>query len=127
MNTDYSTKLIDHALSEKVIGAYYTVYNEFGPGFLESVYENALMIALGEADVQATQQASIQVTFHGHTVGEFRADILVDDRIIVELKTASSLTSVHEAQLINYLKATGIRVGLLFNFGAQPEFRRRVY
>ena len=125
MNTDKSG-LIEEALSESVIGAFYEVYSELGCGFLEQVYENALAIALRERGITVVPQAAIDVYYKGQRVGEYRADLLVPERLIIEIKAASTPTSSHEAQLINYLRATGIRVGLLLNFGPKPEFRRRV-
>lgn len=126
MHTDQTNTLLEKALTDKLIGSYYAVYNELGPGFLESVYEGALALALQDVGLEVVRQAPIEVRFRGHQVGEFRADLLVNRRVIVEIKAATRLTSAHEGQLINYLKATGVRVGLLFNFGPQPEFRRRV-
>lgn len=127
MNTDQANALLEHDLTERIIGAYYAVYNELGAGFLESVYESALALALQDAGLLVVRQAPIEVRFRGQLVGEFRADMLVNQCIIIEIKAATRLTNAHDGQLINYLKATGIRVGLLFNFGAQPEFRRRVF
>lgn len=126
MDTDQAKPLVEQALTETLIGAFFDVYNELGSGFLESVYESALVLALEEAGLRVSRQAPIGVVFRGHLVGEFRADIMVNESVIIEVKAASRLTSAHEGQLINYLKATGIRVGLLFNFGPRPEFRRRV-
>ncbi|HLI16683.1 MAG TPA: GxxExxY protein [Rhodanobacteraceae bacterium] len=125
MNTD--TALAEADLTERVIGVFYAVYNELGHGFLESVYENSLAPALREAGIAVVQQAPLRVDFRGRTVGEFRADLLVEDRLIVEIKSVSQLAPVHEVQLVNYLKATGIRVGLLMNFGLQPQFKRRIF
>ena len=119
--------LAHRELSERVIGAFYATYSELGYGFLESVYENAFAIQLAEAGLLVRRQHPIVVRFRDLVVGEFRADLLVEDLIIVEIKSASSLASIHEAQLINYLKATGIRIGLLVNFGPRPQFRRRVF
>ena len=119
--------LAHRELSERVIGAFYATYSELGYGFLESVYENAFAIQLAEAGLLVRRQHPIVVRFRDQVVGEFRADLLVEDLIIVEIKSASSLASIHEAQLINYLKATGIRIGLLVNFGPRPQFRRRVF
>ena len=119
--------LAHRELSERVIGAFYATYSELGYGFLESVYENAFAIQLEEAGLLVRRQHPIVVRFRDQVVGEFRADLLVEDLIIVEIKSASSLASIHEAQLINYLKATGIRIGLLVNFGPRPQFRRRVF
>ena len=119
--------LAHRELSERIIGAFYATYSELGYGFLESVYENAFAIQLEEAGLLVRLQHPIVVRFRDQVVGEFRADLLVEDLIIVEIKSASSLASIHEAQLINYLKATGIRIGLLVNFGPRPQFRRRVF
>ena len=119
--------LAHRELSERVIGAFYATYSELGYGFLESVYENAFAIQLEEAGLLVRRQHPIVVRFRDQVVGEFRADLLVEDLIIVEIKSASSLASIHEAQLINSLKATGIRIGLLVNFGPRPQFRRRVF
>lgn len=119
--------LIDESLTEKVIGSFFAVYNELGHGFLEQVYENALAFALREAGLDVVQQASIDVMFRGRRVGEYRADILVPGRLLIEVKAATTLAQGHEAQLINYLKATGIPVGLLLNFGPHPQFKRRVH
>jgi GxxExxY protein len=124
---DTSTALPEADLTERVIGIFYAVYNELGSGFLESVYENALALALRETGIVAVQQASLRVQLRGHIVGEFRADLLVDDRLIVEIKAVAQLASAHEVQLVNYLKATGIRVGLLMNFGPHPQFKRRIF
>lgn len=113
-------------LTEVVIGAFFAVFNELGPGFLESVYENALMIALGAAGVPVQAQVPLTVHYRGHVVGHFRADLLVAGTLIIEIKAASQIVRIHEVQLVNYLRATGIRLGLLLNFGPRAEFRRRV-
>ncbi|MGH8145949.1 MAG: GxxExxY protein [Rhodanobacteraceae bacterium] len=125
MNTD--TTLAEADLTERVSGTFYAVYNELGHGFLESVYENSLALALRGTGVAVVQQAPLRVDFREHTVGEFRADLLVDDRLIVEVKAVSRLAPAHEVQLVNYLKVTGIRVGLLMNFGPHPQFKRRIF
>lgn len=119
--------LVDELLTRRVIGAFFDVYNELGHGFLEQVYENALALALRESGVDVVQQASVDVIFRGKRVGEYRADILVPGRLLVEVKAATALAPGHEAQLINYLKATGIPVGLLLNFGPNAQFKRRVH
>ena len=112
-------------LTGKVIACAFDVINELGVGFLESVYEKALMIALDEAGVFAESQKAIRVSFRSQTVGEFYADVLVEDQVLLELKAVKTLLPEHQAQIINYLKATGIEVGLLINFGnANLEFRR---
>ena len=119
--------LVFGSLSRRVIGAFYETYNELGHGFLESVYETALAIRLEESGFQIKRQVPIAVRFHRQVVGHFRADMLVDDRLLIEIKAAAQIAPAHEAQLINYLKATRISVGLLLNFGPRPEFRRRVF
>ena len=125
MNTDRA--LIERELTERVIGVFYSVYNELGRGFLESVYENAVALALREGGLAAIQQVPLVVKFRGQDVGEFRADIVVEKRIVLEIKAVERLALAHEAQLINYLKASKIRVGLLLNFGPRAEFKRRIF
>jgi GxxExxY protein len=126
MNADKSG-LIEEEITEKVIGAFFSVYNELGQGFLEQVYENALAQLLRDDGIEVKQQVGIAVYFRGKVVGEYRADLLVPGHVLIEVKAASSLAPGHEAQLINYLKATGIPVGLLLNFGPKPQFRRRIH
>jgi GxxExxY protein len=125
MNAD-TTGLIDAELTEKVIGAFHTVYNELGYGFVESVYENAFAHILRIDGVQIELQAPLVVRYRDVVVGEFRADAVIERRLLVELKAVSQLSAAHEAQLVNYPKATGLRVGLLLNFGPRAQFRRRV-
>lgn len=117
-----------HRLTRKIIKAYYEVYNELGTGFLESVYENAMMIVLkNELDLDVKSQVPINVSFRNITIGEFKADLVVEHNVIVELKAVSKLMPEHKAQLINYLKATDIELGLLMNFGDEPEFKRFIF
>jgi GxxExxY protein len=104
-------------LTRKIIGICFEVLNELGAGFLESVYEKALLIVLRQEAIKAYCQVPLSVKFRGEVVGEFVADVLVEDSIILELKAVKALTPEHQAQLINYLKATGKEVGLLINFG----------
>ena len=113
-------------LTRTIIGCAFEVSNELGPGFLESVYEKAMVIALSDAGLSAQAQTPIEVMFRGKSVGEFYADLLVDGKVIVELKAVpTSLAPVHEAQLINYLNATGVPVGLLIDFGnPKLQFKR---
>ena len=111
-------------LTEKIIGAFYDVYNELSHGFLESVYQNSMLIALQNTGVQCEVQSPIKVHFEGHVVGEFRADIIVEDKVILELKASKTIDDSHVAQTLNYLKATEIEVGLILNFGSTPEFKR---
>jgi GxxExxY protein len=114
-------------LTEKIIGAFYEVYNELGHGFLESVYEHALAIALVQAGMNVERQVAVSVWFRGQQIGDFRADMLVDGKVLLELKAARTIDQAHEKQLLNYLRATNIEVGLLLNFGVKPQFRRLVY
>jgi GxxExxY protein len=114
-------------ITEQIIGAAYDVYNEMGYGFLESVYENCMMIALAERGLVAKSQHPILVYFHGHVVGDFDADLLVNEAVMVELKSARKLVEKHEVQLVNYLVATRTPVGLLINFGpGEVEVKRKV-
>ena len=113
-------------LTEKIIEIFYRVYNKLGYGFLEKVYENAMMIEFKKDGIHAVPQAAIQVVYEGEVIGEYFADIMVENKVIVEIKAAKSLASENEAQLLNYLKATNIEVGLLLNFGRKPEIKRKV-
>ena len=120
--------MLEHAeLTERIIGVFYEVYNDLGPGFLESVYANAMTITLREAGLDVEQETPIPVYFRNSLVGDFRADIVVNGQVMCELKAASAIGPVFEAQLLNYLRATPIEVGLLFNFGPKPEFKRLVF
>jgi len=114
-------------ITEKIIKAFYKVYNTLGYGFLEKVYENALLIELTRDGLNAEKQHRIIVRYDGCEVGEYYADIIVNALVIIELKAAEALCQDHEFQLINYLKATDIEVGLLLNFGKKPEFKRKVF
>ncbi len=116
-----------HELTEKIIGTFYEVYNELGFGFLESVYENALVIALRTKGFQVEQQISVPVWFRGQRVGDFVADLLVENTVILELKAVRTIDEAHKAQLLNYLRATETEVGLLLNFGQSAEFKRLVF
>jgi GxxExxY protein len=114
-------------ITEKIIGVYFSVYNELGFGFLESVYQSAMEVALTEQGFDVGQQVAIPVWFHNRQIGDYRADLVVDGCVLLELKAAKSLESAHEAQLLNYLRATQFEVGLLLNFGPKPEFKRMVF
>ncbi len=114
-------------LTSEIIGCFYDVYNELGFGFLEKVYENALKHVLEEKGFNVQKQKAIKVYFDGVVVGEYFADLIVNDVVILELKAAESLCEEHELQLINYLKATEIEVGLLLNFGKKPQVRRKIF
>ena len=119
--------MIHKELTDKIIRAFYKVYNTLGYGFLEKVYENALIIELENNGINVEAQKPISVLYENRVVGEYFADLCVDGTVIIELKAADTLSKVHETQLINYLKATGIEVGLLLNFGRKPEFVRKVF
>jgi GxxExxY protein len=119
--------LLHEELTQKIIKAFYKVYNTLGYGFLEKVYENAIMIELQKMGSRAQRQVPIKVFYDLQLVGEYYADILVDDSIILELKAAESLREEHEFQLINYLKATELEIGLLINFGKMPQFKRKIF
>ena len=119
--------MLHQQTTQGIIQAFYTVYNTLGFGFLEKVYHNALLIELKKIGFNVTSQHPILVYYDDQQVGEYYADIVVDDCIIIELKAMEALREEHEYQLINYLKATEIEVGLLFNFGKNPEFRRKIF
>jgi GxxExxY protein len=114
-------------LTERIIGAFYGVYNELGFGFLESVYHRAMLIALNDLGLTAESEVKLSVCFRGHVVGDFDADIFVERKVILELKAVEELCSAHEAQLINYLRASDIEVGLLLNFGPKPRIKRLAF
>jgi GxxExxY protein len=114
-------------LTEKIIAAFYQVYNTLGWGFLEKVYHAALVHEIRKRGIKVEPQVPIDVFYDGLLIGEYCCDILVENLVIVELKAVEQLTSSHEAQLLNYLKATPIEVGLLFNFGPKPQFKRKVF
>jgi GxxExxY protein len=119
--------LLHANITDQIIACAYDVFNKLGFGFSEKVYGNAMMIKLSQKNLSSIQQAPINVKFEGQLVGEYFADIFVDNKIILELKAISALTKAHEAQLVNYLKATGVKVGLLFNFGEKLKIVRRVF
>jgi GxxExxY protein len=125
---DGQIKLKHSEITDKILHAFYkVVYPQLGYGFLEKVYENALVIALTAMGLKVQQQVKIIVYFQEQVVGEYFADLLVEDVIIVELKAVSRLLLEHEAQLLNYLRATPYEVGLLLNFGPKPQFIRKAF
>ena len=126
MNTDDKDYKYQE-LTEKIIGVFYNVYNTLGYGFLEKVYENAMMLDFDKENITAISQYAIKVFYQDEIVGEYFADILVDNKVIVEIKAVRNLASENEAQLLNYLKATDKEVGLLLNFGPEPEIKRKVF
>ena len=114
-------------ITKKIIKAYYKVYNHLGYGFMEKVYERAMMIELPKYGLKCENQKNIKVYYNGIVVGNYYADILVENNVIVELKAVENIAPEHEVQLVNYLKATDIEVGLLLNFSTTPQFKRRVF
>ena len=114
-------------LTGKIIGAFFTVYNQLGYGFSEKVYENALSIELRKLGLDVKQQASVEVFYDGQSVGEYFADMLINHHVIVELKSVKSIAEEHEAQLLNYLKSTNVEVGLLLNFGPKAQHVRKIF
>ena len=114
-------------ITDLIIKAFYKVYNHFGYGFLEKVYSNSLAIELRKLGLEVIQEAPIEVYYDGQVVGEYFADLLVADAVIVEVKAVKRLLEEHEAQLLNYLKATSYEVGLLLNFGPKPEVKRKAF
>jgi GxxExxY protein len=114
-------------ITGEIIAAAYRVHKELGHGFLEKVYRNALAIELGESGLNYAVEVPLKVLYRGKLVGEYFADLIVDNKIIVEAKAVSKLDSAHEVQLVNYLKATGMRIGLLINFGQTVEVKRRIF
>ena len=123
MNADFKYAI----LTQKILGVYFEVYNELGTGFLESVYQKSLALALESAGLNVCSRIDIPVWFRGHRVGSFEGDLLVEKCVLLELKAARALDSTHQAQLLNYLRATDVEVGLLLNFGPKPEFKRVAY
>ena len=123
MNTELKHGLV----TDKILRVFYEVYNELGHGFLESVYHRSFMVALESVGLNARSRVDIPVWFRGRQVGQFEADIVVENCVLLELKAARVLDSSHQAQLLNYLRATEIEVGLLLNFGEKPEFKRLIF
>jgi GxxExxY protein len=119
--------LLHSDVTGKIIKAFYIVYNKLGFGFLEKVYENSLTIELREMGLHVKQQQEVEVFYNGISVGKYYADLIVENCVIIELKAAEALCEAHEAQLLNYLKATEIEVGMLVNFGVSPEYRRKIF
>ena len=120
-------ELLHGQVTELLIRAFYQVYRELGYGFLERVYENALAIAARNLGMEIRQQVPIRVHYQGIVVGDYSADLLANNVVIAELKATKALAEEHEAQLLNYLKATPYEVGLILNFGPIPQHKRKVY
>jgi GxxExxY protein len=121
------SRLKHSALSETIIGVFYDVYNELGHGFLESTYAQAMLMALEESGLSAAREVPVPVWFRGRKVGQYFADLIVENVVLLELKVSRTLESAHEAQLLHYLRATDVEVGLLLNFGLRAQFRRLLF
>jgi GxxExxY protein len=119
--------LLHQEITDKVLKSYYNVYDTLGYGFLEKVYENSLVIELQDNNLSVKQQVQIPVYYKEQNVGNYFADLLVDNKIIIELKACELIVEEHETQLLNYLKATNYEVRLLLNFGKKPEFKRKIF
>lgn len=119
--------LLHQEITDKILKSFFNVYNTLGYGFLEKVYENSLLIELCENGLKTIQQISIPVYYHQKQVGNYFADLLVENKVIIELKACENIINEHEIQLLNYLKATNFEVGLLLNFGTKPEFKRKIF
>lgn len=114
-------------LTSKIIRAFFRINDKLGYGFLEKVYENAMLVELRDNGLQVEKQKNIKVYYKGYEVGDYYADLIVNNLVIVELKATETLSEEHEAQLINYLRSTRIEVGLLLNFGKKAEFKRKIF
>ncbi len=121
------TELINHNLTDKIIKCFFKVYNKLGYGFLEKVYENSLFLELSKSGLHCEKQKAIKVYYDHQVVGNYYADLIVENEIILELKASEFIIEEHELQLINYLKSTELEIGLLLNFGKTPEFRRKIF
>ena len=121
------TRLLHSEVTEQIIGVFFDVYNELGHGFIESVYENALVVALDQAGLPVSRQVPISVWYRGVHCGDFRADLVVSDVVLLELKAAKSIEFAFEKQILNYVRATNLEVGLILNFGPTAQFRRLVF
>lgn len=128
MHTDRTTppppSLRSGHLTDRIIGVFFDVYNELGPGFLESVYHNAMVVALEEAGIRVEREVEIEVFFRSRRVGRFRADLLVERSVLLELKTVRALDGAHLRQAMNCLSATRLELALLLNFGPAPQIKR---
>lgn len=121
------TEILHKELSEAILKVFYEVYNELGYGFLENVYQNAMYFELKSQGFKVEAQKQIKVYYKNELVGNFIADLLIDDVIIIELKACDTLVKAHYAQTLNYLKATNVEIGLLLNFGEKPEIKRLIF
>jgi GxxExxY protein len=119
--------MVEDELTGTILKVFYKVYNTLGHGFIESIYHNAMVLELVESGCEIETEKPIAVTYNDRLVGTFAPDIVVNDKVILELKAKERIVEAHEAQLVNYLRATEIEVGLLLNFGRSPEFKRKYF
>ncbi|MBM4166881.1 MAG: GxxExxY protein [Ignavibacteria bacterium] len=119
--------LLHKDITDKILQAFFKVYNTLGYGFLEKVYENAMFIELCAMGLHIEKQKQIKVYYNNNIVGDYVADLIANNCVIIELKAAENIAEEHEFQLINYLRATEIEVGLLLNFGKTPQFKRKIF
>lgn len=127
LNMRTASPLLHHEITQRIIGVFYDVHHELGGGYLEKVHHRAMVIALRQAGVKVTEHVRLLVWFRGQVIGEFIADLIVEGIVLVEIKSSTAIEGRHEAQTLNYLRATTLEVGLLLNFGATPQFKRFVY
>lgn len=120
-------EILHKETTDKILKCFYNVYNKMGYGFAEKVYENSMAIEMNKIGLAFEQQKSIKVYYEGYQVGSYTADIVVQDSVLLELKTGSAIIPAHEAQLLNYLRATDIEIGFVLNFGDKPQFRRMAF
>ncbi len=125
MTTD--ERLVERELTGEIIKVFFRVYNTLGHGFLEAIYHNAMVLELSGSGFNVETEKPIAVMYNDHVVGTFAADLVVNGKIIVELKAKERIAEAHEAQLVNYLRATDLEIGLLLNFGSKPEFKRKYF
>ena len=117
-------KLLHGDITKEIIGAFYTVHSQLGFGFFEKVYANGLSVLLRHAGIRVDREVGYEIGFHGEVIGLYRADLVVESKVVVEVKAGRAIDSSHSAQVLNYLKASGLQVGLLLNFGPSAEFKR---
>ena len=119
--------MLHEEITSQVIAAFYAVYNTLGYGFLEKVYENTLILELQKRGLRVLRQVPIQVHYEGVVVGKYFADLLIEGKVVVEIKAVEVIIKAHENQLVNSLKATDLEVGLILNFGPEPRFKRKIF
>jgi GxxExxY protein len=119
--------MLHEEITSQILAAFYAVYNQLGYGFLEKVYENAMIIELRKRGLKVTPQIPIQVCYDGQVIGDYYADLLVADLVVIEVKAVEQIVKAHENQLVNYLKAGSLEVGLILNFGPEPQFKRKIF